>query len=205
MSSSSLPPSLDASSASPTSSKNSGRGRKPDNNSAPKRSRDVQRAFRARRAAYLQGLEQRLHELEQENDHLRRALNICPAARVPLGTGPTGLDRHRAWDSNGFPIRSGSSIPESADQQHPPHQQQQYPLMTNISAFMHAMPVNCPLYWQLSMGTTLVNRTNQSTCLLKLHTWLLYTPQTQRALVTQAKCAAGHATSLSATAVSQLT
>lgn len=76
-----------------------------------------QRAFRARRAAhlevctafnfisnivtslfisshlYFQALEQRVAELEEENNTLRVALNLPPANRPPLGKGPTGKDK----------------------------------------------------------------------------------------------------------------
>ena len=66
------------------------RGRKRDDNLPPNRARDAQRAFRARRAMHLQELEARMIELEEENAALRRALNLPPANRPPLGSGPTG-------------------------------------------------------------------------------------------------------------------
>ncbi|TRM59914.1 hypothetical protein BD626DRAFT_145520 [Schizophyllum amplum] len=66
------------------------RGRKRNDNLPPNRARDAQRAFRARRAAHLQELEARMTELEEENNALRRALNLPPAYRPPLGSGPTG-------------------------------------------------------------------------------------------------------------------
>ncbi|KAF9077897.1 hypothetical protein BDP27DRAFT_1156017, partial [Rhodocollybia butyracea] len=69
------------------------RGRKRNDNLPPSRARDVQRAFRARRAAHLQDLEQRVAELEHENDCLREALHMEPASRPPLGKGPTGKDK----------------------------------------------------------------------------------------------------------------
>jgi hypothetical protein len=92
------------------------RGRKRNDSLPPNRARDVQRAFRARRAAHLQvnlqfinyseilfiqrrltsfhqALEQRVAELEEENDCLRAALNLPPANRLPLGKGPTGKDK----------------------------------------------------------------------------------------------------------------
>ena len=88
------------------------RGRKRNDNLPPNRARDVQRAFRARRAAHLdvspssllafsltfisfpsQALEQRVAELEEENGNLRAALNLPPANRLPLGKGPTGKDK----------------------------------------------------------------------------------------------------------------
>ncbi|OBZ72218.1 hypothetical protein A0H81_07885 [Grifola frondosa] len=72
------------------------RGRKRNDNLPPNRARDVQRAFRARRAAHLQELEQRVAELEEENNTLRAALNIPPANRPALGKGPTGKDKPKA-------------------------------------------------------------------------------------------------------------
>ncbi|KAI0661567.1 hypothetical protein C8Q70DRAFT_663718 [Cubamyces menziesii] len=69
------------------------RGRKRNDNLPPNRARDVQRAFRARRAAHLEALEQRVAELEEENNTLRAALNLPPANRPPLGRGPTGKDK----------------------------------------------------------------------------------------------------------------
>ena len=91
------------------------RGRKRNDNLPPNRARDVQRAFRARRAAHLdvcllafshlfafisysllslsQALEQRVAELEEENGSLRAALNLPPANRPPLSKGPTGKDK----------------------------------------------------------------------------------------------------------------
>ncbi|KAI0370378.1 hypothetical protein BV20DRAFT_979547 [Pilatotrama ljubarskyi] len=69
------------------------RGRKRNDNLPPNRARDVQRAFRARRAAHLEALEQRVAELEDENNTLRAALALPPANRPPLGKGPTGKDK----------------------------------------------------------------------------------------------------------------
>ncbi|KIY64573.1 hypothetical protein CYLTODRAFT_358206, partial [Cylindrobasidium torrendii FP15055 ss-10] len=74
-------------------SSSSKRGRKRNDSLPPNRARDVQRAFRARRAAHLKDLEDRVSELERENDHLRAALGLPPANRPPLGKGPTGKDR----------------------------------------------------------------------------------------------------------------
>jgi hypothetical protein len=89
------------------------RGRKRNDNLPPNRARDVQRAFRARRAAHLQvrcsmmsipfdphnaysqlqALEERVAELEEENEYFRQALNLPPSSRPPLGRGPTGKDQ----------------------------------------------------------------------------------------------------------------
>ncbi|KIK96461.1 hypothetical protein PAXRUDRAFT_825917 [Paxillus rubicundulus Ve08.2h10] len=75
------------------------RGRKRNDNLPPNRARDVQRAFRARRAAHLQALEMRVSELEEENNCLRAALNLPPANRLPLGKGPTGKDKPKTLDN----------------------------------------------------------------------------------------------------------
>lgn len=73
-------------------SKKPGRGRRRDDSLPYNRARDVQRAFRARRAAHLSNLEQRVQDLEEENAHLREALRLPPSDRPPIGTGPTGRD-----------------------------------------------------------------------------------------------------------------
>ncbi|KAF9064181.1 hypothetical protein BDP27DRAFT_1230860, partial [Rhodocollybia butyracea] len=75
------------------------RGRKRNDSLPPNRARDVQRAFRARRAAHLQALEERVTSLEEENDCLRQALNLPPANRPALGKGPTGKDKPRSCES----------------------------------------------------------------------------------------------------------
>ncbi|KAF8920226.1 hypothetical protein CPB85DRAFT_1429036 [Mucidula mucida] len=86
------------------------RGRKRNDNLPPNRARDVQRAFRARRAAHLQALEQRVTELEEENN----------CERPPLGKGPTGKDKPKfdqAGSLNGALTmrgsRDSSSSPDS--------------------------------------------------------------------------------------------
>jgi len=66
------------------------RGRKRAEDTAPNRARDIQRAFRARRAAHLEALEARIVELDAENVYFRRILNMPPAQRPQLGKGPTG-------------------------------------------------------------------------------------------------------------------
>ncbi|KAL8283899.1 hypothetical protein RQP46_005331 [Phenoliferia psychrophenolica] len=55
------------------------RGRKQDNTLPPSRSRDVQRAFRARRAEKISGLEARVKQLEDENALLRSKLGMKEA------------------------------------------------------------------------------------------------------------------------------
>ncbi|KAJ7678527.1 hypothetical protein B0H17DRAFT_944494 [Mycena rosella] len=88
------------------------RGRKRNDNLPPNRARDVQRAFRARRAAHLQALEQRVSELEEENSCLRQALNLPQANRPPLGKGPTGKDKPKSFE--GQPLtRVASPRPQS--------------------------------------------------------------------------------------------
>lgn len=66
------------------------RGRKRDDNLPPNRARDVQRAFRARRASHLEALEARVVVLEEENARFRALLDLPASDRPPLGTGPTG-------------------------------------------------------------------------------------------------------------------
>ncbi|KAJ7722745.1 hypothetical protein DFH07DRAFT_1067356 [Mycena maculata] len=93
------------------------RGRKRNDNLPPNRARDVQRAFRARRAAHLQALEQRVSELEEENSCLRQALNLPQANRPPLGKGPTGKDKPKSYDNHGhaLPSSRSSSSPDSPE------------------------------------------------------------------------------------------
>ncbi|KAK7690603.1 hypothetical protein QCA50_005702 [Cerrena zonata] len=81
------------------------RGRKRNDNLPPNRARDVQRAFRARRAAHLEALEQRVAELEEENNVLRAALHLPPVHRPALGKGPTGKDKPKP-----YPTRTSSSL-----------------------------------------------------------------------------------------------
>ncbi|KAF7312118.1 DNA helicase [Mycena indigotica] len=95
------------------------RGRKRNDNLPPNRARDVQRAFRARRAAHLLALEQRVSELEEENSCLRQALNLPQANRPPLGKGPTGKDKPKTNDGSqpnaAHQLLLGSSGDSSAD------------------------------------------------------------------------------------------
>ncbi|KAF8525815.1 hypothetical protein BU17DRAFT_62380 [Hysterangium stoloniferum] len=72
------------------------RGRKVNKDLPPSRARDVQRAFRARRAAHLEALEERVAVLEQENSLLRSALKLPPSDRPVLGRGPTGKERPKS-------------------------------------------------------------------------------------------------------------
>ncbi|KAF8842066.1 hypothetical protein BDN67DRAFT_995818 [Paxillus ammoniavirescens] len=85
------------------------RGRKRNDNLPPNRARDVQRAFRARRAAHLQALEMRVSELEEENNCLRAALNLPPANRPALGKGPTGKDKPKSLDNPSLSQSSSKS------------------------------------------------------------------------------------------------
>ncbi|KIP08061.1 hypothetical protein PHLGIDRAFT_70108 [Phlebiopsis gigantea 11061_1 CR5-6] len=73
------------------------RGRKRNDNLPPNRARDVQRAFRARRAAHLEASPNRVAELEEENNTLRAALSLPPANRPALGKGPTGKDKPKSY------------------------------------------------------------------------------------------------------------
>ncbi|KAH0585054.1 hypothetical protein H2248_008320 [Termitomyces sp. 'cryptogamus'] len=77
------------------------RGRKRNDNLPPNRARDVQRAFRARRAAHLIALEQRVTELHEENARLRKMVGWPPDDRPPLGRGPTGKDKPKLIDGDG--------------------------------------------------------------------------------------------------------
>ncbi|KAJ7830208.1 hypothetical protein B0H13DRAFT_1565356, partial [Mycena leptocephala] len=72
------------------------RGRKRDDNLPPNLARNNQRAFRARRAAHLEALQQRISEVEEENARLRQTLNLPPASRLPMGRGPTGRDKPKS-------------------------------------------------------------------------------------------------------------
>ncbi|KAF9266545.1 hypothetical protein L218DRAFT_985658 [Marasmius fiardii PR-910] len=89
------------------------RGRKRNDNLPPNRARDVQRAFRARRAAHLTALEQRVSELEEENSCLRQALNLPAANRPPLGKGPTGKDKPKPADSSTIDHHISLPLPSS--------------------------------------------------------------------------------------------
>jgi hypothetical protein len=80
---------VSGSQASPPATKR-GRGRKRDDTLPYNRARDVQRAFRARRTAHLEALEERVQDLEEENSRLRAELHLPQANRPPLGKGPTG-------------------------------------------------------------------------------------------------------------------
>ncbi|TDL25618.1 hypothetical protein BD410DRAFT_717752 [Rickenella mellea] len=89
------------------------RGRKRNDTLPPNRARDVQRAFRARRALHLQQLEDRVAELEEENESFRVALNLPPAHRPPLGKGPTGKDKSKsAYGRSSLPPMSDLSARE---------------------------------------------------------------------------------------------
>lgn len=68
----------------------------------PSRAREVQRAFRARRAAHLATLENRILELEAENTELRRLLALPLKERHELGSGPTG--RGKSLKEGGVPM-----------------------------------------------------------------------------------------------------
>ncbi|KAK4054000.1 hypothetical protein OIO90_003645 [Microbotryomycetes sp. JL221] len=59
------------------------RGRKQDDSLPPSRSRDMQRAFRARRAAHLELLEAKVDRLERENNELRQRLGMPPRPPTP--------------------------------------------------------------------------------------------------------------------------
>ena len=146
------------------------RGRKRNDNLPPNRARDVQRAFRARRAAHLQvqiirifidtsvliflckALEERVSELEAENDCLRQALSLPPSSRPPLGRGPTGKDRPRTFDTSSLQSLSPHLSRESSVDLSPTSRpNSQSP--TSIAASMSSHPVDVmePSAWNESM------------------------------------------------------
>jgi hypothetical protein len=70
-------------------------------------------------------MEERVAELEEENDRLRAALNLPPANRPPLGKGPTGKDRPRTHAPDAPPpppslSRPGTSRATSSAESAPP-------------------------------------------------------------------------------------
>ncbi|CAK5269209.1 unnamed protein product [Mycena citricolor] len=97
------------------------RGRKRNDNLPPNRARDVQRAFRARRAAHLLALEERVSELEEENSCLRQALNLPQASRAPLGKGPTGKDKPKATSAHDLPHDSPPPLAAHSFHSHSHH------------------------------------------------------------------------------------
>ncbi|WOO83397.1 uncharacterized protein LOC62_05G006923 [Vanrija pseudolonga] len=78
------------------------RGRKPNDQLPPSRAREVQRAFRLRRAEHLAALEERIMILEGENNQLRALLSLPEADRGKIGSGPTG--RGKSLKDGGVPM-----------------------------------------------------------------------------------------------------
>lgn len=78
------------------------RGRKPNDQLPPSRAREVQRAFRLRRAEHLATLEERILILETENSQLRALLALPEADRPKIGSGPTG--RGKSLKDGGVPM-----------------------------------------------------------------------------------------------------
>ncbi|ORY35654.1 hypothetical protein BCR39DRAFT_511337 [Naematelia encephala] len=78
------------------------RGRKPNDHLPPSRAREVQRAFRLRRAEHLAALEERIALLESENGQLRALLALPEADRPKIGSGPTG--RGKSLREGGVPM-----------------------------------------------------------------------------------------------------
>ncbi|OXB38415.1 hypothetical protein LQV05_002746 [Cryptococcus neoformans] len=78
------------------------RGRKPNDQLPPSRAREVQRAFRLRRAEHLASLEERILQLETENTQLRALLSLPAADRPKIGSGPTG--RGKSLKEGGVPM-----------------------------------------------------------------------------------------------------
>jgi len=99
------------------------RGRKRTDDPTPNRARDIQRAFRARRAAHLESLEQRIRELDEENNYFRKMLNLPVAIRPPLGKGPTGRGMAKSrsrLNLDGGDGQCGSPEPSSETSSTPP-------------------------------------------------------------------------------------
>jgi len=99
------------------------RGRKRTEDPTPNRARDIQRAFRARRAAHLESLEQRIRELDEENIYFRKMLNLPPANRPQLGKGPTGRGMAKSrsrLNLDGTDKQCGSPEPPSDASSTPP-------------------------------------------------------------------------------------
>ncbi|KAH8921940.1 hypothetical protein BT69DRAFT_1351282 [Atractiella rhizophila] len=82
------------------------RGRKQDDTLPPSRSRDVQRAFRARRAAYIANLEQRVKELEEENAALKARAGESADQPSSSHGGPQILP-----NSPYYPSTASTSVP----------------------------------------------------------------------------------------------
>jgi hypothetical protein len=151
------------------------RGRKRNDNLPPNRARDVQRAFRARRAAHLEvqnfteiiqiftninpflffyckALEERVSELEAENEYLRQALSLPPSSRPPLGRGPTGKDRPRTFDTSSLQSLSPHPSRESsADLSPNSRPSSQSPTSIAASMSSHPVAVMEPSAWDDSM------------------------------------------------------
>ncbi|KAJ7865869.1 hypothetical protein B0H14DRAFT_3595906 [Mycena olivaceomarginata] len=79
------------------------RGRKRDTSLSPSRGLVAQRRFRARRAAHLLALEQRMTELEEENRLMRQQFNLPPANRPQLGRGQTGREKAKSTSRHSPP------------------------------------------------------------------------------------------------------
>ncbi|WRT63980.1 uncharacterized protein IL334_000907 [Kwoniella shivajii] len=98
---SSVPPSDNNGNSTPK-DRHEPRGRKPNDQLPPSRAREVQRAFRLRRAEHLAALEERILHLEQENNSLRALLNLPITDKGRIGSGPTG--RGKSLKEGGVPM-----------------------------------------------------------------------------------------------------
>jgi hypothetical protein len=65
-------------------------------------------------------MEERVAELEEENDRLRAALNMPPANRVPLGKGPTGKDKPKPYKVRQTQPDASTSTAASSSQSYLP-------------------------------------------------------------------------------------
>ncbi|KAF8150769.1 hypothetical protein B0H34DRAFT_666093 [Crassisporium funariophilum] len=127
------------------------RGRKRNDNLPPNRARDVQRAFRARRAAHLQALEERVSELEEENSCLRQSLGLQPLNRPPLGRGPTGKDKPKTFDPNNLSLGLPSSHDSSSADSPTSHSSEESPSAITVSMSSRPMTVIESNSWDESM------------------------------------------------------
>jgi len=118
------------------------RGRKRTEDPTPNRARDIQRAFRARRAAHLESLESRIRELEEENEYFRKLLSYPPANRPLLGKGPTGrgVAKSRSrLNSEGHEKQLGSPEPPSDTSSTPPMEYGLSLPVTNLEVYAPLM------------------------------------------------------------------
>ena len=106
-------------------------------------------------------MEERVSELEAENDCLRQALSLPPSNRPPLGRGPTGKDRPRTFDTSSLQSLSPQPSRESSADFSPTSRPcSQSP--TSMAASMSSCPATVmePNAWNESM--VLNNQSHQT-------------------------------------------